>query len=210
MKKLTLNICAGVLLLSLSACPPSSHVELSDFGIPIPFTGGVSYMGLDNFDQYWQKGAIDADLAGKWKQTKGSGTNQPFTIVKDDSALRIDGMNQLLKSDDLDIGIYSRKTIYLRTLNIGKYKFLLIREKDKPTGETCMYEITQGQLLIYTIVKKKVSAYIQYKAPGTPVFDGNDKHVPVTFNDAAFKVLSEMPNNHIYWSIENVYKRLEP
>lgn len=182
-------LCAAVL--SLAACIP-----------------------VDDFGSQWDKGTADAALTGTWDDIPAEGQKPKegggVAIVCAETHCTLDSLDttEKLKAD--------YKSITLRTLAAGDFKFVMMREEGKTTGDIVRYSIDKGVFRQSSPRPAKTEEFLKAKHPAAknihrpPCEAGNcmfDSIQIKTLDEETVKILSEIPDTAEYWVTEDRYRK---
>jgi len=169
---------------------------------------------VDDFSNSWDKGTADAALTGTWDDILPAGEKPKdgggVIIVCAETACTLDTLDtaEKMKAD--------YKPMTLRTLAAGDFKFLMVREEGKTTGDIVRYSIDKGVFHQSTPKPAKTGDLLKEKYPAAqnisrpPCDPGNcmfDTIKIKTLDEETVKILSEIPDTEEYWTTEGRYKK---
>jgi hypothetical protein len=108
------------------------------------------------------------------------------------------------------------KPMTLRTLSAGTYKFVMVREEGKTTGDMVRYSIDNGIFRQSTPKPAKTGDLLKEKYPSAqniirpPCDPANcmfDSIKIKSLDEETVKILSEIPDTDEYWVTEERYKK---
>ncbi|MEZ0262850.1 MAG: hypothetical protein ACAH80_17730 [Alphaproteobacteria bacterium] len=182
-------LCAA--LLSLAACIP-----------------------VEDFGANWDKGTADTALVGTWDDILPAGEKP-----KDSPGMAITCAESTCTLETLDPAEKMKKDykpMTLRTLQAGDYKFVMVREEGKTTGDMVRYSIDKDVFRQSTPKPAKTAEFLKEKYPAAKnihrpeckpdncVFDSIKI---TTLDDETVKILSELPDTAEYWITEERYRK---
>lgn len=195
--KRTLNALLCAAILSVTACIP-----------------------VDDFGTSWDKGTADSALVGTWDDILPQGDKPKDVVEKPkDAGMAITCAETACTLETLDPAEKMKadyKPMTLRTLTAGTYKFVMVREEGKTTGDMVRYSIDKGVFRQLTPKPAKTGDMLKEKYPNAknisrpPCDPGNcmfDTIKIKSLDEETVKILSEIPDTEEYWVTEERYKK---
>jgi hypothetical protein len=169
-------------------------------------------INVEDFGAYWDKAGTDRALAGTWRQVSASGRQTRADGYGIGNIIKVS-----VKADAYEMVVHDVEgkrpdsSFYpVKTLDIGRYHFLLNRR-------------TKGMMRRYSISGRTV-LWCQQFGPGMVEFqrtrypDARSVHknksegeylVIDTFDDEAFTILSNIPDQEQYWDCDQKWERVD-
>ena len=167
-------------------------------------------INVEDFGAYWDKAGTDRALAGTWRQvpaspeqTRAHGYGIGNTIHL---SVKADAYEMVVRDNG---GKRPDARYPVKTLDVGRYHFLLT---GRTKGFMERYSISGRTLLICQQFGPEMVEFLQARYPDARSVHKNqaegDYLVIDTFDDEAFKVLSNIPDEEKYWVCDQKWERV--
>lgn len=166
---------------------------------------------VDDFGSFWDKGTVDAALAGTWKNDhaqKGAPVQARVKIQKGVYIIR-----SLSKKDAKD------KPLFAKTLTAGRYTFFMAASdaQGKTERDLVRYKVANGTLTEYALDVKPVEKWLGWRHPQAKNFEAvackpncmfEEVRVRVLTDDV-IRILSEIPDTAEYWKPMDAWRKVK-
>jgi len=172
---------------------------------------------------YWDKGTVDKDLVGQWKQDAAQDP-EIRAITIENNEYKIESL------DDKSKGAKDYKPLLARTLTLGKYTFFMtepVQEKDNPkhnNSNIWRYKLKGDTVTLYRLQPAAMSDYLQALKKKHPkekdpqisienhkTRNADKRYVAISrLDDTVAKILISVPDNAAYWEAAKIYARQRP
>jgi len=168
-------------------------------------------INVEDFGAYWDKAGTDAALAGQWRQvsaspdqTRANGYGIGNTIHL---SLKADAYEMVARDAD---GKRPDALFAVKTLAVGRYHFLLTGH---PKGIMERYSISGRTLLVCQQFGPGMVEFLRAQYPNARSIHKNRSEgeylVIDTFDDEAFTILSNIPDQEKYWVCDSKWERVD-
>jgi len=173
-----------------------------------------SIIEVDDLGENWNKGVIDPAFLGKWLDETGK-SPEIDSITNEGGMYRVVSLNK--KKNEPDLG---------KTLQVGKYHFYMTGPRSAYVlfgpvkGDLLRYAIRNDRFYVYVLNPKSMRDLLNQKYPQRNIVvqhtcpDKTDKNSCYDYieiaklDDAALKILSEIPNTDTYWGEEPMFTKI--
>jgi hypothetical protein len=175
----------------------------------------ASCIPVDDFGAYWNKGAVDTAVLGKWQKMERHKKAEFVRITEEGGRYRIDTL------DKKERAAKDYSPILAKTLTAGKYTFFMAMSKKSgqahfsPEG-LVRYDIHHGVLTEYNLVDRRMEKFLEGKFPHARnitaprcrencVYDS----VKIRKLDAeVVKVLAAIPDTPEFWTVSERWRKV--
>jgi hypothetical protein len=166
----------------------------------------------EDFGAYWDKAGTDRALAGTWRQvsaspeqTRAHGYGIGNTIKL---SVKADAYEMVVRDAE---GKRPDASFYpVKTLDVGRYHFLLNR---RTKGIMQRYSISGRTLLVCQQFGPGMVEFLRARYPDARSVHKNKSEgeylVIDTFDDEAFMILSNIPDQDKYWDCDQKWERVD-
>jgi hypothetical protein len=165
---------------------------------------------VDDFGTTWDKTSLDPALQGEWARIPAPGEDIGLSFPAGEK-IRFVVKNGAYELRSYVEGEKDKKPDYpVKTLTTGPYRFLAFGPKE---GSIIKYTITDGVMTVYRLDFFRAWNFIQQNYPGVKNIvreDSDEAPIKIKyFDDEVYKILSNIPNEEIYWYPANAYKKIK-
>jgi hypothetical protein len=172
----------------------------------------VACINVEDFGAYWHKAGTDPALAGTWRQVsaspeqtraRGYGIGNTMHL-----SIKGDAYEMIVRDSE---GKRPDAPFYpVKTLDVGRYHFLLAR---RTKGFMQRYSIAGSTLLVCQQIGPEMVELLRARYPDARSVHKNKAEgeylVIDTFDDEAFRILSNIPDQGKYWACDQKWERVD-
>jgi hypothetical protein len=169
-------------------------------------------INVEDFGAYWDRAGTDRALAGTWRQVsvspeqtraQGYGIGNTMRL-----SVKADAYEMVVRDAE---GKQTDAPLYpVKTLDVGRYHFLLT---GRTKGIMERYSISGRTLLVCQESGPEMVEFLQARYPDARSVHKNEAEgdylVIDTFDDEAFKILSNIPAQEKYWVCDQKWRRVD-
>ena len=169
-------------------------------------------INVEDFGAYWDKAGTDRALAGTWRQVPASPEQTRAHGYGIGNTIHL-----TVKADAYEMVVHDAEgkrpdaSFYpVKTLDVGRYHFLLNR---RTKGIMHRYSISGRTLRICQQFGPGMVEFLRARYPDARSVHKNKSEgeylVIDTFDDEAFTILSNIPDQEKYWDCDQKWERVE-
>ena len=169
-------------------------------------------INVEDFGAYWDKAGTDRALAGTWRQVSASPQQTRAHEYGIGNTIHLS-----VKADAYEMVVHDAEgkrpdaSFYpVKTLDVGRYHFLLNR---RTKGIMQRYSISGRTLLVCQQIGPGMVEFRRARYPGARSVHknrGEGEYLVIdTFEDEAFTILSNIPDQEKYWDCDQKWERVD-